>query len=55
MEDAWIETRAIRENLFGNIEWVLHTLLRGMVEQARAAVQDWSDPAQYPFLCCAVS
>lgn len=50
VEDAWIETRAIRENLFGNIEWVLHTLLRGMVEQARDAVQDWSDPAQYPFL-----
>lgn len=49
VEDAWIERRAIRENLLGNIEWVLHTLLGGMVEQALAEVTDWANPAQYPF------
>ena len=49
IEDAWIERRAIRSGLLGNIESLLVGLLRGMTDRARAEVQDWTDPAQYPF------
>ncbi|MFZ8985026.1 MAG: VWA domain-containing protein, partial [Steroidobacteraceae bacterium] len=49
IEDAWIERRAIREGLTGNIGNLLRELLGTMVTQARESVKDWSDPAQYPF------
>lgn len=49
IEDAWIERRAIREGLTGNIGSLLRELLGTMVTQARESVKDWSDPAQYPF------
>lgn len=49
IEDAWIERRAIREGLTGNIGSLLRELLGTMVTQARESVTDWADPAQYPF------
>ena len=49
IEDAWIERRAIRSGLLGNIEALLVGLLREMTDRARAEVADWTDPAQYPF------
>lgn len=49
IEDAWIERTAIRSGLLGNIEALLQGLLRGMTDRARAEVQDWTHPGQYPF------
>ncbi len=48
IEDAWIESRCIREGLTGNARGLLHQLIRGMVDEAPATV-DWSSVAQYPF------
>jgi hypothetical protein len=48
IEDAWIESRCIREGLTGNARGLLHQLIRGMVDDAPATV-DWSAIAQYPF------
>ena len=49
VEDAWIENRAVREGLTGNVEQLLTVLVNGMVDQAMDNVADWSDTRQYPF------
>lgn len=49
VEDARIEREAIASGLLGNIEGVMHDLLGQMVSEALAQVQDWGNPAQYPF------
>lgn len=49
IEDAWIERRAIRSGLTGNVEGLLSVLVRDMVGQAMECVTDWADPAQFPF------
>lgn len=49
LEDAWIETRAIRDGLLGNISGVLRELIDGMTSEALASGHDWSDPRQYPY------
>lgn len=49
-EDAWIEHTAIDASLLGNIDGLLSDLIDQMVTEAKAAVKDWSDPRQYPFL-----
>ena len=50
VEDAWIEGKGIDLNLTGNIKGLLTTLCNGMVAEAMVKVQDWSNPAQYPFV-----
>lgn len=56
VEDAWIESKAIKANLTGNIAELLGTLIDDMTTQALTHVQgdgskiDWSDPVQYPFV-----
>ena len=50
VEDAWIERNGIKANLTGNIAPLLTTLIDGMVKEANDTVQDWSNPAQYPFV-----
>ena len=49
VEDVWIERRAIKAGITGNMRGVLADLIGQMVDEARASVHDWSDPAQYPF------
>jgi len=49
VEDAWIEHKAIRLNMTGNIEHLFSALVEGMVAEALGSVTDWSNPAQYPF------
>ena len=49
VEDAWIENRAVREGLTGNVEQLLTVLVNGMVDEAMVNVKDWSDTRQYPF------
>jgi predicted metal-dependent peptidase len=49
IEDAWIERSAIASGLTGNIEPLLKTLVDGMVDESLNKVQDWADPAVYPF------
>jgi hypothetical protein len=58
IEDAWIESLAIKSNLTGNIAELLGALIDDMTTQALDHVVndrtgekiDWSDPAQYPFV-----
>jgi hypothetical protein len=40
---------AVRQGLTGNIEGLLAELIDGMVNEALAAVKDWTNPMQYPF------
>jgi Mg-chelatase subunit ChlD len=47
VEDAWIERRAIREGVTGNIKAVLTELVQQIVDESQVA--DWTDPATYPF------
>jgi cobalamin biosynthesis protein CobT len=49
VEDAYIERRAIRAGLTGNIASLFETLIGGMVAEALSDVTDWADPRQYPF------
>jgi hypothetical protein len=49
IEDAYIEHRGIADNMVGNIDSILRTLVDGMATEAIGAVQDWTDPRQYPF------
>lgn len=49
LEDAWIESRGIRDGLLGNIGGVLRELIDGMTGEAIASGHDWSDPRQYPY------
>lgn len=48
VEDAWIESRCIREGLTGNARGLLHQLLRGLLADIPPSL-NWADPAQYPF------
>ena len=48
-EDIWIERQGIKSGLLGNITAVLTELIGGMVAEALVSVDDWADPAQYPF------
>lgn len=48
LEDAWIERRAIRSGLTGNVQGLLHALLRGLLADVPADIK-WNDPAQFPF------
>jgi cobalamin biosynthesis protein CobT len=50
VEDAWIEHKAIRLNMTGNIENLFSALAERMVSEALDAVTDWSNPQQYPFV-----
>lgn len=50
LEDAWIEHKAIKIGLTGNIEALLTALINGVVVEAMDEVTDWSNPAQYPFV-----
>ena len=50
VEDIWIERRGIASGLTGNIESVLTDLVNQIVDESLAAVPDWTDPAQYPFV-----
>lgn len=49
LEDAWIERRAIRSGLTGNIAGLLHSLIAGMVAEDKAQAIDWADAAQLPY------
>jgi hypothetical protein len=48
IEDAYIESRCIREGLTGNARGLLHQLIKGMVDGAPPSI-DWASAAQYPF------
>ena len=50
LEDAWIEHKAIKAGLTGNIEALLTALINGVVVEAMDEVTDWANPAQYPFV-----
>jgi hypothetical protein len=50
VEDAWIEHSAIKDELTGNIGNLLSAVIEQIVNKAMAEVQDWTDPAQYPFI-----
>ncbi len=56
IEDAWIESTAIKAGLTGNIGELLGTLIDDMTTEALAYTDragnkiDWADPAQYPFV-----
>jgi Mg-chelatase subunit ChlD len=48
-EDAWIERKAIAENLTGNVESLLRELINTIVAESLTQKIDWSDPEAYPF------
>jgi cobalamin biosynthesis protein CobT len=50
VEDIWIERKGIAAKVTGNIESLLGALAQDMGNKALAAVTDWSNPAQYPFV-----
>jgi uncharacterized protein YegL len=49
VEDAWIERKAIAENLTGNVESLLRELINTIVTESLVQKIDWSDPEAYPF------
>jgi Mg-chelatase subunit ChlD len=49
IEDAWIERRAAREGLLGNVRPLLGAMIEDMVTESLQTVSDWTDPAQYPW------
>jgi hypothetical protein len=49
IEDIWIERSAVNQHLTGNVEGLLAELIDGMVTDALAEVEDWTNPMQYPF------
>ena len=49
IEDAFIENRAVRQTLTGNVQGLLGLLIDTMATKALDEVSDWSDPSQYPF------
>ena len=49
IEDAFIENRAVRQALTGNVQGLLGLLIDTMATQALTEVADWADPKQYPF------
>lgn len=50
IEDGRIESECIRLTMTGNCSQLLSRLIDGFVAEAMAQVEDWSDPAQYPFI-----
>ena len=48
-EDAWIERKAIAENLTGNVEALLTELINTIVTESLTKKIDWSQPEAYPF------
>ena len=50
IEDIWIERKGIAAQITGNIEGLLAALAQDMGNKALAAVTDWTNPAQYPFV-----
>jgi hypothetical protein len=50
IEDGRIESECIRLNMTGNCSQLLSRLIDGFVAEAMAQVEDWSNPAQYPFI-----
>ena len=50
IEDGRIESECIRLNMTGNCSQLLSRLIDGFVAEAVAQVEDWTDPAQYPFI-----
>ena len=49
IEDAFIENRAVRQALTGNVQGLLGLLIDTMATKALTEVNDWADPKQYPF------
>lgn len=49
VEDAWIERRAAREGLLGNVRPLLGAMIQDMVTESMETVTDWTDPEQYPW------
>lgn len=49
IEDAYIENRAVRMALTGNVQGLLGLLIDTMATKALTEVNDWADPKQYPF------
>jgi hypothetical protein len=47
LEDAFIERKAISAGLTGNVEPLLHTLLRGLIDEAQGV--DFAAPENLPF------
>jgi hypothetical protein len=47
LEDAWIERKAIASGLTGNVEPLLHTLLRGLIDEAKGV--DFAALENLPF------
>jgi hypothetical protein len=50
IEDGRIESECIRLNMTGNCSQLLSRLIDGFVAESMAQVEDWSNPAQYPFI-----
>ena len=50
IEDGRIESECIRLNMTGNCSQLLSRLIDGFVAEAMAQVEDWTNPAQYPFI-----
>jgi hypothetical protein len=50
VEDVWIERKAIKNVLLGNIENVLATTINIMIDKANDSGIDWFAPEQYPFV-----
>jgi len=49
IEDAYIERKAIDHKVVGNAEGFLRDQANGLVDETMMDVQDWTDPANYPF------
>lgn len=54
VEDAWIEMRGMQDGVTGNIARVMGSLIDMMVEESLDAVQDWTDPRQYPWVLAVI-
>jgi Mg-chelatase subunit ChlD len=50
IEDAYIENRAIREGITGNVDDAMTAMADHVMQRAFDANIDWADPAQYPFV-----
>ena len=50
VEDIWIERKGIAAELTGNIRDLLTVLVNQMVAESLKSVDDWTDPAQYPYV-----
>jgi Mg-chelatase subunit ChlD len=50
VEDGWIENKAIKSGLLGNIGPLLGGMIDTMTSEALTSVSDWNDPRQYPYV-----